>query len=286
MGAPGVPSDVARFSAAFAGAARFAALAALVWGAGALASSAHAAEAAPAGTTRVTVFAAASTAAALSEIAARFAARGKGRAVTSFASSSTLAKQIANGAPADIYVSANPGWMDYLARKNAIEPATRLDLLANRLVLVAPAGSALTLRIAPAFPLAEKLGQGRLAIGDPDHVPAGIYGRAALRRLGVWPALAGRVARTQDVRGALALVERGEAAAAVVYATDAALTTRVRVVATFPADSHPPIRYPMAIVAGRDRPGVRRFYDFLTASEAARVFTENGFTVIAPAARR
>ncbi|MCH7693375.1 MAG: molybdate ABC transporter substrate-binding protein [Proteobacteria bacterium] len=286
MGAPVVPSDVAKFSAAFVGAAQVAALAALVWGAGAGASSARGAEAAPADTPRVMVFAAASTTAALSEIAARFAARGKGRAVMSFASSSTLAKQIANGAPADIYLSANPGWMDYLARENAIEPATRLDLLGNRLVLVAPAGSALRVRIAPAFPLAEKLGEGRLAIGDPDHVPAGIYGRAALRRLGAWPALAGRVARTQDVRGALVLVERGEAAAAVVYATDAALTDRVRVVATFPADSHPPIRYPIAIVAGRDRPEVRRFYEFLTSPEAARVFTRHGFTVIAPAARQ
>ena len=215
MGAPVVPSDVAKYSAAFAGAARVAALAALVWSAGASASSACAAQAAPADTPRVMVFAAASTTVALTEIAARFAARGKGRAVMSFASSSTLAKQIANGAPADIYLSANPGWMDYLARENAIEPATRLDLLGNRLVLVAPAGSALRVCIAPAFPLAEKLGEGRLAIGDPDHVPAGIYGRAALRRLGAWPALAGRVARTQDVLGALALVERGEAAAAV-----------------------------------------------------------------------
>ncbi len=280
-----MPSDIVKISAAFAGAVRAAAVAALVWGAGASASSACAAEAAPGRTARVMVFAAASTTAALTEIAALFTAQGKGRAVTSFASSSMLAKQIANGAPADIYVSANPGWMDYLARENAIETATRLDLLANRLVLVAPAGSALSVRIAPAFPLAEKLGEGRLALGDPDHVPAGIYGRAALRRLGVWPALAGRVARTQDVLGALALVERGEAAAAVVYATDVALTRRVRVVATFPADSHPPIRYPIAIVAGRDRPEVRRFYEFLTSPEAARVFTEHGFTVIAPAAR-
>ncbi len=280
-----MPSDIVKIPAAFVGAARAAALAALVWGAGATASFARDAEAAPADTARVMVFAAASTTAALTEIAALFTAKGKGRAVTSFASSSMLAKQIANGAPADIYLSANPGWMDYLARENAIETATRLDLLANRLVLVAPAGSALSVRIAPAFPLAEKLGEGRLAIGDPDHVPAGIYGRAALKRLGVWPALAGRVARTQDVRGALALVERGEAAAAVVYATDVAITKRVRVVATFPADSHPPITYPVAIVAGRDRPDVRRFYDFLASPEAARVFTKHGFTVIDAAAR-
>ncbi len=280
-----MPTDIVKISAAFAGAVRAAAVAALVWGAGASASSACAAEAAPVRTARVMVFAAASTTAALTEIAALFTAQGKGRAVTSFASSSMLAKQIANGAPADIYVSANPGWMDYLARENAIETATRLDLLANRLVLVAPAGSALSVRIAPAFPLAETLGEGRLAIGDPDHVPAGIYGRAALRWLGVWPALAGRVARTQDVRGALALVGRGEAAAAVVYATDVAITKRVRLVATFPADSHPPIRYPVAIVAGRGRPEVRRFYEFLTSPEAARVFTRHGFTVIAPEAR-
>lgn len=239
----------------------------------------------PASGATVTVFAAASTASAVTEVADLFAARGLGHATASFAASSTLAKQIARGAPADIFISADPGWMDYLDGESAIEASSRLDLLANRLVLIAPADSPLAIDIGPAFPLAEKLGGGMLAMGDPDHVPAGIYGRTALIRLGVWRGLAGRVARTQDVRAALALVERGEVAVGLVYATDAEISDRVRVVATFPAASHPPITYPAAIVAGRDRPEVRRFLDFMTSAEAVGIFTRHGFTM-APAAAR
>ncbi len=239
----------------------------------------------PASGATVTVFAAASTAGAVAEVAALFEDLGWGRAVASFAASSTLARQIANGAPADIYISASPEWMDYLAGEAAIEAASRRDLLANRLVLIAPADSDLALDIGPAFPLPEKLGDGWLAMGDPDHVPAGIYAKAALTRLGVWPGVARRVARTQDVRAALALVERGEAAAGLVYATDAAISDRVRVVAAFPASSHPPITYPTAIVAGRGRPEVRRFFDFLASPEAAAVFARHGFTVLPAAAR-
>jgi molybdate transport system substrate-binding protein len=226
---------------------------------------------------KILVFAAASTTGAVGEIAEIYGTRGLGEVRAAFAGSSALARQIVAGAPADIYISANPKWMDYLADEHAIEADSRIDLVANGLVLVAPADSRLALRIEPGFPLAEGLDGGRLAMGDPDHVPAGIYARAALIDLGVWPALVGHLALTADVRAALALVERGEAAAGIVYATDAAITSRVRLVDTFPPDSHPPIAYPAAMVAGRDRPEVRRFFAFLTSAEAAAVFARHGF---------
>ena len=227
----------------------------------------------------ITVFAAASTTTAVEAVADLFAARNGGRVRGVFASSSTLARQIANGAPADVYISANAAWMDWLEAANAVEPGTRRTLLGNRLVLVAPADSPLSLGIAAGFPLVAKLAGGRLVMGDPDHVPAGIYGRAALQRLGVWPALAGSVVRAADTRAALALVDRGEAAAGIVYATDAAIGRNVRVVGTFPEDTHPAIVYPAAIVAGRDRPQVRAFFKFLASPAAADVFREHGFTV-------
>ena len=230
--------------------------------------------------TMVTVFAAASTATAIDEVAALYAAKGWGAVRASFAASSTLAQQIANGAPADVYVSANVRWMDFLAAEMAIVAASRVNLLANRLVLIAPAEADLSLSIAPGFPLAEVLGDRRLAMADPDHVPAGIYGKTALTNLGVWPAVASKVAATADVRAALVLVELGEAAAGVVYATDAAISRRVRIVDVFPTSGHPPIVYPAAVVAGRDGPRVRRFFDFLMSSEAAAVFARHGFATV------
>jgi molybdate transport system substrate-binding protein len=226
----------------------------------------------------VAMFAAASTTDALGEIARAYEAEGRGRIAISFASSSTLARQIENGAPADLYLSADEAWMDYLAQRNLIVPTSRIDYLGNALVLIAPKDSALALRISPGFPLAASLGDGRLAMGDPDHVPAGIYGKAALEKLGVWQQVASRLARAEDVRGALAYVERGEAAAGIVYATDAA-RAEVRVVATFPPDTHPPIRYPMALVAGRDTPAARAFYDYLRGPAARAVFERYGFTL-------
>jgi molybdate transport system substrate-binding protein len=226
---------------------------------------------------KILVFAAASTTGAVGEITEIYTSRGLADVRAAFAGSSVLARQIAAGAPADVYISASPEWMDYLAGERAIETESRVDLMANALVLIAPADSRLRLRIEPGFPLAEGLDGGYLAMGDPDHVPAGIYAKAALIDLGVWPALAGRLALTADVRAALALVERGEAAAGIVYATDAGVSSRVRVVGAFPAESHPPISYPAAIVAGRDRPEVRRFFAFLTSAEAAAVFARHGF---------
>lgn len=231
----------------------------------------------------VLVFAAASTAGSLDAVADAFARRGHARPRLSFAASSALARQIDAGAPADIFLSADEEWMDFLARRSVIVAESRRDLLGNRLVLVAPADTTWRLSIAAGFDLAGALGgDGRLAMGDPDHVPAGIYGRAALVRLGAWDGVAARAVRAADVRAALVMVERGEAAAGVVYATDARLARRVRIVDTFPADSHPPIAYPMAIVAGRDRPEARAFAAFLRSPEAAAIFERAGFAVPDP----
>lgn len=228
----------------------------------------------------VTVFAAASTTAPMTEIAERFAAGGT-PVRTVFAASSTLARQIAAGAPADVYVSANLSWMDDLEARGAIVSATRSERLANRLVLVAPADSPLDVTLAPGVGLAARLDGRPLAVGDPDHVPSGLYARAALVALGEWPALAGRLARSADVRAALALVERGEAAAGIVYASDARASRRVRVVATFPASTHPPIRYAAALVAGRDGDAAARFHAFLASPEADAIFVRHGFTIAA-----
>ena len=230
----------------------------------------------------VTLFAAASATGAVEEVAAHYRAAGGGRVRLVFAASSTLAKQIAQGAPADLFLSANIGWMDYLAEKGAIEPASRRPLLANRLVLVVPADSPDTAvldgsPLSSPLPLPRILGERPLAIGDPAHVPAGIYAAAALEALGLWAEVAGRTVRTSDVRAALALVDRGEAAAGIVYATDARLSTRVRIAAVLPADSHPPILYPLAVVAGHRRPAVERFYVFLSGPEASAVFVAHGF---------
>jgi molybdate transport system substrate-binding protein len=195
-----------------------------------------------------------------------------------------LAQQIIQGAPADLYLSANSGWMDVLQARGAIEPDSRVDLLGNRLVLIAPAQSAFALRIAPGFGLATALGNGRLAMGEPTHVPAGTYAMAALQSLGVWDQVVPKVAYMSDVRAALVLVERGEATAGIVYATDAAASRKVRIVDTFPAASHPPIAYPLAMVAGRRTPDTQEVYDFLRGPQASAIFASHGFVPLASGA--
>jgi len=244
----------------------------------------------------VTIFAAASTGDALEELAERYAPAGGGRVRVVLAASSTLAKQIAQGAPADLFLSANPAWMDYLAERGAVDPAGRVDLLSNRLVLVAPraarAGDAASVdgtadelgeldaaRLAD-FLLAARPDAKPLALADPNHVPAGIYGQAALESLGLWSNLAGRAVRAANVRAALALVDRGEAAAGVVYATDAAISPRVRIVGRFPEGSHPPIVYPLTLVGERPSDAARHFYDYLRGTAAAEVFRAHGFLVL------
>ena len=231
-----------------------------------------------------TLFAAASTVEAVTAVAAAYAAAGHGTIRPVFAASSTLAQQIIRGAPADLYLSASQDWMDFLAARGAIEADTRVDLVANRLVLIAPAKSPMSLRIAPGFDLAAALGDGRLAMGEPTHVPAGTYARAALEALGVWPQMAAKVAYMSDVRAALALVERGEAAAGIVYATDAVVSRKVRIVDTFPAASHPPITYPLALIAGRRTVATQAAYVFLRGAEAAAIFTAHGFVPLASGA--
>ncbi|MFH1113640.1 MAG: molybdate ABC transporter substrate-binding protein [Pseudomonadota bacterium] len=229
----------------------------------------------------VTVFAAASTTNALNDIGKTFAERGLGKIVTSFASSSTLAKQIEKGAPASVFISADEPWMTYLEERKLIEPGSRSDLLSNKLVLIVPSDSPTNkIAITPGFDPAKLLGNGKLATGDPDHVPVGKYAKAALEHLGVWNGVEGKLARTADVRGALTLVERGEAPLGIVYATDAAITPKVKVVGVFPAETHPKIVYPTALIAGRASVAAKRFLDFLKTPESKAVFEKYGFTTL------
>ncbi|MDJ0970045.1 MAG: molybdate ABC transporter substrate-binding protein [Kiloniellales bacterium] len=227
----------------------------------------------------VTIFAAASTTDAVAEIAELHAGDTGVTLRPVFAASSTLARQIAQGAPADLYLSANPRWMDYLEQQDLIEPVSRVDLLGNALVLIAPLDSAAEVEIAAGFDLAGLLNGRPLALADPDHVPAGIYAKAALNHLGVWPQAAGRTAYAANVRAALALVDRGEAAAGIVYTTDAAIARKIRILDRFPVESHPPIRYPLAIVAGRRSAEVEAVYAFLQGPDAAERFRACGFTL-------
>lgn len=223
------------------------------------------------------VFAAASLADAMTDIADAYTLE-TGRDVSLVvAASSALARQIENGAPAAVFVSANPGWIDRLDEAGLLAAGSRIDLLGNRLALIAPGDSAATAEITPSLALAPLLGNGRLAIGDPDHVPAGMYGRAALESLGLWAGVAPHLARTGDVRGALALVARGETPLGIVYATDAAITDRVRLVGLFPAESHPAIVYPAAVTADAP-PAAHDFLAFLAGSQARAIFKARGFS--------
>lgn len=229
----------------------------------------------------VTVFAAASTTNAINDIGKMFAEKALGKIVPSYASSSTLAKQIENGAPANVFISADEPWMNYLEERKLIEAGSRFDLLSNKLVLIAPSDSAISkVEIGPKFDLSKLLGNGKLATGDPDHVPVGKYAKAALEKLGVWKDTEGKLARAADVRGALTLVERGEAPLGIVYSTDAAITPKVKVVGTFPADTHPKIVYPTALVVGKATPPAKSFLDFLKTPAAKAVFEKYGFITL------
>ena len=228
----------------------------------------------------VTVFSAASLKNALEEAGHAYTAKSGIKVVGSFASSSTLAKQIENGAPADAYLSANVKWMDYLQQRGAIDTGTRINLLRNRLVLIAPGSSRVSVRIQKGFPIGRLLGDGRLAMADPDHVPAGIYGKAALASLGVWDAVEAKVARAENVRAALALVARGEAPLGIVYATDAQAEPKVKMLGEFPDGSYPPIVYPAAVTArAANRIEAQGLLRFLRSREAAAIFERHGFAV-------
>jgi molybdate transport system substrate-binding protein len=229
---------------------------------------------------QLTVFAAASLTDAMKDVAAQWQQTGHPPLSLSFGASSTLARQIEQGAPANLFASADEKWMDYLADKKLIAAGTRQSLLGNDLVLVVPADAPRHVTIGPDFDLAALLGpNGRLATGDPAHVPVGIYAEQALRKLGMWDSISARLARTDDVRAALLLVERGEAPAGIVYGTDAAVSKGVMVAGIFPASSHDPISYPFAVTQSGDTPEARALLAFLAGPQARAVFAQRGFKV-------
>ena len=224
----------------------------------------------------VLVFAAASLADVLRDLDAAFTARTGIHVTSSLAASSMLAKQIEAGAPADVYFSADAQWMDYLEQRRLLQSGSRHDVVGNSLVLIAPASSPLRVRIAPGFDLARALGAGRLAVADPDSVPAGIYGREALQSLGVWNSVASRLVRAENVRAALEYVARGDAPLGIVYRTDALAEKRVRIAGVFPAGSHPPIVYPMALTRHGGE-AAARYLAFITGPDAQPIFRKWGF---------
>ncbi len=227
----------------------------------------------------ITVFAAASLTNALNDAGKAFEQKEGHTVRFSYAASSTLAKQIENGAPANLFLSADLDWMDYLDQRKLIADGTRTNLLGNRLVMIAPADSALKVDLKPGIDLSAFLSGGLLATGDPDHVPVGKYARQAFEKLGVWKGIEGRIARADSVRAALLLVERAECPLGVVYATDAAASAKATVVGVFPADSYPPIVYPAAIVKDNGTPAVQRLLEFLKSPAAKSIFEKHGFTV-------
>jgi molybdate transport system substrate-binding protein len=225
------------------------------------------------------VFAASSLTNVLDEVGPMYT-RASGQTMKrSYAASSMLARQIEAGAKADVFLSADTEWMDYLQSRNLIDRGTRKNLLGNRLVLVAPADSTLHVKIAPGFPLGSLLGNGRLATGDPDSVPVGRYAKSALTSLGVWNDVADRVVRAENVRAALSFIARGEVPLGIVYQTDAVVEKKVRVVDVFPESSHQPIVYPVATSA-RPQEGARAFVAFLGGETAAPIFKKYGFAVL------
>ncbi|HEX3537996.1 MAG TPA: molybdate ABC transporter substrate-binding protein [Stellaceae bacterium] len=228
----------------------------------------------------VLVFAAASLKDALDAVKTDWQKESGKHATISYAASSALAKQIEAGAPADVFISADLDWMDYLDKKGLTWPGSRHDLLSNSLVLIAPGDSGAKLEIAPGFSLAKLLGDGRLAMADPNAVPAGKYGKAALQKLGVWEQVAGRVAAAANVRAALLLVARGEAPFGIVYKTDAAAEPKVKIIAAFPPDSVPPITYPIAVTAASKNLDATPFVTYLSSPAATKQFQKFGFTML------
>lgn len=234
----------------------------------------------------VLVFAAASLKNALDEIAAQWQRESGKKAAISYAASNTLIKQIEQGAPAAIFISADLDWMDYGQQKNLIKPDTRSNLLGNRLVLVAPKDSNISANIQPGFDLAALLKGGRLAMGNVDAVPAGKYGKAALEKLGAWDGVRDKIAQAESVRAALLLVARGEAPLGIVYQTDAASDPTVKIVGTFPENTHPPIIYPIALTKESTSPDASAFLNFIRSPAARPIFERQGFTVLGPGGQR
>lgn len=229
----------------------------------------------------VVILAAASLKNALDEASAAWTRQTGKTTRISYASSAALARQVEGGIPADIFISADVPWMDYVAERKLIKPASRFDFLGNQIVLIAAKDSRIDLEIDKGFNLRGALGNdGRLAMGNVDAVPAGRYGKAALEHLGVWPSVSDRVAQAENVRMALTLVSRGEAPLGIVYTTDAASDPAVRIVGTFPAASHPAIIYPMALLSISTSPDAQAFVDYLKTPAAKPFFEKQGFTVL------
>ncbi len=233
----------------------------------------------PAAAQDLLVFAAASLKNALDEADAAYQRQGGAKVAASYAASGALAKQLGNGAPADVFISADLAWMAYVQGKGLIQPASRASFLGNRLVLVGPATSATAVEIGPGFPLASLLGGGRLAMGDPQSVPAGKYGQQALLQLGVWDQVKDRTALTDNVRAALALVSRGEAPYGIVYETDVRADPGTKVVGAFPDGSYPPVVYPIALTASA-KPEAAAYVAWLRSPAARPFFEKQGFSVL------
>lgn len=228
---------------------------------------------------KVTVFAAASMTDALQQIGDEYKkVNPQEEIVFSFASSSVLARQITEGAPADLFISADQKWMNFLAERNAIVEDSRSTLLGNRLVMIAPKDSKIDKIDFTDNKWQSELGHSFLAVGDPDHVPVGIYAKAAFTHLGQWADVEKKLARANNVRAALALVEQGESPLGVVYGTDAAASRKVKTVAVFPSDSHPPVEYPVAIIKDKANKETQDFLQYLKSDQAKKVFIEKGFS--------
>ncbi|MBL8688400.1 MAG: molybdate ABC transporter substrate-binding protein [Rhodospirillaceae bacterium] len=230
--------------------------------------------------TNVLVFAATSMKEALDGVAAQWQRETGKKAVISYAASSALARQIEQGAPAQIFISADLDWMDYVENKKLIKPATRTNLLGNRIVLIAPKSSAATIKIEPNFPLATALGSGRLALADVNAVPAGKYGKAALEKLGVWNSVQDKMAQAENVRAALLLVSRGEAPLGIVYQTDATADPGVKIVGTFPEETHPPIVYPAALTTSTNDPDAEALLAYMSSPKARPLLAAQGFVIL------
>jgi len=232
------------------------------------------------------VFAAASLKNALDEIAAQWRRQTDRKVTISYGASNNLIKQIEQGAPADMFISADTDWMDYGQRKSLIKPETRADLLGNRIVLVTPRDSTVSVSIQPGLDLTAALKGGRLAMANVDAVPAGKYGKAALEKLGAWNNVKDRIAQAETVRAALVLVARGEAPLGIVYQTDAASEPAVKIVGTFPEDTHPPIIYPIALTKESTSRDAADFLTYVRSPAAQAAFERQGFTVLAPGGKR
>jgi molybdate transport system substrate-binding protein len=229
----------------------------------------------------ITVFAAASLKNALDDTGAAFTKATGTKVTASYAASSALARQIEQGAPADVFISADLQWMDYASERKLIKPETRFNLLGNRLVLIAPADSKLAnVEIGQGFDLAKLAGDGRIAIADVSAVPAGKYAKAALEKLGAWAAAEPKLAQAENVRATLAFVARGETPVGIVYETDAKIEPKVKVIGAFPDGSYPPVTYPVAATADSRNTSVARYLAFLRSGAAKAIFEKYGFSFL------